>query len=65
MAIGLSLHFKLRYISPLLMLYINAFYSIQLLDVIWHLITISIIIITFIIIIIIIIIDVDLLLIFS
>ena len=72
MAIGLGLHCKLRYISPLLRLYINAFYSIHLLAVIWHLITISIIIITFIIniiiiiiIIIIIFVDVILLLIFS
>ena len=54
MAIGLGLHCKLRYISPLLRLYINVFYSIHLLAVIWHLITISIIIITIIIIIIII-----------
>ena len=56
MAIGLGLHCKLRYISPLLRLYINVFYSIHLLAVIWHVITISIIINTIIIIIIIIII---------
>ena len=54
MAIGLGLHCKLRYIFQLLRLYINVFYSIHLLAIIWHLITMSIIIITFIIIIIII-----------
>ena len=55
MAIGLGLHCKLRNISPLRRLYINVFYGIHLLAVIWHLITISIIIITIIIMIIIII----------
>ena len=55
MAIGLSLHCKLRYISPLLRLYINVFYGTHLLAEIWHLITISIITIIIIIIIIIII----------
>ena len=53
MAIGLGLHCKLRYISPLLRLYINVFYSIHLLAIIWHLITMSIIVFTFIIIVII------------
>ena len=43
MAIGLGLHCKLRYISPLLRLYINVFYGTHLLAEIWHLITISII----------------------
>ena len=55
MAIGLGLHCKLRYTSPLLRLYINVFYGTQLLAEIWHLITISIITIIIIIIIIIII----------
>ena len=45
MAIGLGLHCKLRYITPILRFHINVFYSIHLLAVIWHLIAISIIII--------------------
>ena len=45
MAIDLGLHCKLLYISPILRIYIKVLYSIHLLDVIWHLITISIIII--------------------
>ena len=47
MAIELGLHCKLMYISPMLRLYIKVYYSIRLLDVIWHLIIIIIIIIIF------------------
>ena len=49
----LGLHFKLRYISPILRV-CKVFYCIHLLNVIWHLITIFIIIIIIVIIIIII-----------
>ena len=62
MEIDLGLHCKLLYISPIIRIYIKVLYSIHLLDVIWHLITIIIIIMNIIIIIVIIIIIILLLL---